>query len=617
MRNAKKILIAPVATLLAVLLLGLSASGCAYFNTFYLTQRNFKDGERLRKRGASVNDLEMKKFYNSAIENGALILQDYKTSRYVDDSLFIMGMSYYHMGDFVRARTKFDELLTAFPQAKSAGDARFYRARCLMELDQTDEARIDLNELAVSGNRSLAGRAGLTLAEIDFRAGDWDALITATDRVVAAQPDDSALQDAIIYRGEALFNLERYQEAVDTLQKLADKKLKPAQRFRVNTRIALSLANLEKFDAALQVLESMQNRGEFAVFAPGIRLEIGRILELKGDTEQALEAYRTMAADYPDSVAAREAWYRVGVVTLRDLRNAQESRDAFVKVTENKKIEQTWFLDASAKVTQIDSLKSRTERIEKLADQPAERAHERFLLAELLTWFLDHRKEALFQYTKIMEEAPESEFAVRSHYLLGLAELEESGKRTDEAEREVMQRTVDQYPDSQFAQELKVRLGVIEVPPDVRLFREAELARMSNQGPDVYLPLYQAVVDSFPQNRVAYQARFVLAYCYEHEKHDRETGFKLYRELAMESPNDINREYVSLATAKLNLILDEKQILEKSRQNIAYYESEIGLTATDAPTPQTAASVNHENGYSEFRKIRARNARIRGRYYTD
>ncbi len=69
------------------------------------------------------------------------------------------------------------------------------------------------------------------------------------------------LYQAILYRGEALYHLEKYDEAVESFKKIAEKKLQPRDKFRVNTRIALSMARLGKYDEALKYLEGMQGKG--------------------------------------------------------------------------------------------------------------------------------------------------------------------------------------------------------------------------------------------------------------------------------------------------------------------------------------------------------------------
>lgn len=594
-------------------------SGCAYFNSFYLAQRNFKDGERFRKRDNEVRS-ENKKYYNNAVEQASIILQDYRKSRYVDDSLYIIGMSYFHLRDFVRARVKYDELLTAFPKSEFAENARFYRAQCYMELDRTDDARVELSDLMASGSKSMKGRAGLVLAEINSRAERWEEMVKIADTVIESSPERSVLQEALLYRGDGLFHLERYEEAVAAYEKLRGGKLPPRLTFRVYSQLAQCLAKLKKYDESLRLLETLQGRGNMSVFAPGIRLEIGKILEMKGEEGRAVDVYSKMAADFPDSIASHEAWYRVGVITLRDLAKVQDARDAFVKATDKIKVPELWYTDAMEKTAQIDSLKARNDRIEKLKEKPEERAHERFLVAELLTWSLDHADAALDQYKAIMEEAPKSEFAVRSDFLSRLAELDRNGTRTEESERDLMRKIVDQYPASHFSQVLKVRLGVIDLPPDVKMLTEAEIAREEGKGGDVYMPLYQAVVDSFPDAKTGYQARFLMAWCYEHELKNREKALVLYKELADMKKNENNREFVDLATDKLKFFDEEKKIIEESKKNIAFYESETRQIASGMPREEsTGVSAQKEtldSEFSELKKIRARNARIRSRYYS-
>jgi tetratricopeptide (TPR) repeat protein len=597
----------------------LTLADCAYFNTFYLAKRDFNTGERFRKRDGEVRP-DNRKYYTQAIENASLILQDYRKSRYVDDSLSIIGMSYFQTGDYVRAKTKFDEILIAFPNGNYAEEAKFYKARCLLETGMPDQARILFNELMTAGSKSMRGRSGLMLAEISSREEGWEEMIRSADTVLQSSPDRETLRGALMYRGEGLFQLGKFEDAAASFQKLQGVKLEPRERFRVNSLLALSLAHLKKYDDALGLLESLQSKGNMAPFAPGIRLEIGKIYELKGDQEKAVDAFRKMAADFPDSTDGREAWHRVGIITLRDLSKAQEARDAFAKATLNKKIPETWFTDAIDKAAQIDSMKARTDRIDKLKDKPEQAAHERFLLAELLTYSLDHPEAALEQYKLILEEAPKTEYAVRSDYLIKIAALDTSGAKRDESEKEIMRAIVEKYPDSHFSQELKVRLGVIDLPPDVKLLNEADAARLEGKPSDAYMKLYQAVADSFPNSRSSYQARFLIAWCWEHELKDRAKALELYKALALERMNEYNRDIVNLASSKILLVNDEKKILEESKKNIAFYDSEIEQYSSPEGRTRAAEVQNtapaEESEFGEMKKVRARNARIRSRYYS-
>ncbi len=84
--------------------------GCAYFNTYYLANKYFNEAERIRLQNNGIVDARARNAYRDAITWSSEILQTYNDSHYVDDSLFIIGMSHYHQKEYVEARTKFDEL---------------------------------------------------------------------------------------------------------------------------------------------------------------------------------------------------------------------------------------------------------------------------------------------------------------------------------------------------------------------------------------------------------------------------------------------------------------------------------------------------------------------------
>ncbi len=111
----------------------------------------------------------------------------------------------------------------------------------------------------------------------------------------------------------------------------------------------------------------MQNRGEFADFEPRIRLEIGNVYELEGSPELAIDTYTKLAGDFPDSIASREAWYKIGTLLLHDMANARDAQDAFQRVYQGRvPTGQSWAVESQIKAVQIDSLFSKRQQIERL-----------------------------------------------------------------------------------------------------------------------------------------------------------------------------------------------------------------------------------------------------------
>ena len=752
-------------------------SGCAYFNTFYLAKKNFNRAEKERIDKNGVVRGTTTTLYTQAIKWSSGILENHMDSKYVDDSLYIIGMSYFYQEDFLKARIKFDELLGAFPESELVQTALYFKARSLMELDLTDDAMLLLLDLVDTDDPSVSGLAGLAITEISLANEDWPELLSASQKVIDREPNEDELITAIFYKSKALFELERYEDCSAALNELADYKIGSDQRFEINTLLASSEANLEKYEIAMSYLESMENRGDFADYAPRIRLQIGNIYELREDEAMAMDTYRKLAGDFPDSLAAKEAWYNVGKILIRDLSESEAAQEAFDMVKEGSATTNApWFVEAGIKSVQIDSMTARIEKIDEImelledyeggsdeSDEPVESdapdeektvqpgpgeetvttaaqtvppdstesssdsavavadstavasdsivavadsaiavtdstaaaaqtvppdstesssdsavtvadstavaldsivaaadsaiavtdstvaaaepqaemkkpakltkkqreefnfpemiGRARFSLAELYNYSFERPDAAIEEYKFIMSQAPGTEYAVKSDYFVRIYELQQSGEYADEAEDALMNDMIADYPESGFAQELKVFLGLIENPPDVKMYIEAEVAYMNGEPPDVYLPLYQKVVEQFPLTESAYRARFVTAYAYEHHLGDMDRALFIYEALADEEVNAFSTEYVNLAVEKLKMIEQDEELLEELAESIAYYEMRIeeiekGTRLEDRVGAQVAVSAGADgSGYTGRNKIRARNARIRSRYY--
>jgi tetratricopeptide (TPR) repeat protein len=196
----------------------------------------------------------------------------------------------------------------------------------------------------------MNARAGLSIAEVNYTNSDWDELLDTAQKVIDLKPKTEELVSAVFYKGEALFQLGRYEDCEKTLQEVSSKKMTPEMMFKINSRIALAKAKLGQYDEGLKFLGSMQNKGRFSDFAPRIRLDIGMIYEMQGSDETAMDTYTKLAGDFPDSLAAKEAWYRIGRLRIKDFSKAKEAKDAFTMVMKGSaKTNALWYIDAQNK----------------------------------------------------------------------------------------------------------------------------------------------------------------------------------------------------------------------------------------------------------------------------
>lgn len=594
--------------------------GCAYFNSFYLAKKNFSDAELEYRRNEERVTSDARSKYQEAIKWSSEVYNLYPDSRYVDDSLFIYGMASYRTRDYVMARNVFEQLITAYPNSGYVLDAKYFKARSLMGIDRLEDASIIFRELILEQDSEIRGKAGLALAEIAYMQEDWEGLLQSSQDVLDADPDDRSRTSALIYHADALLHLERYEEAIETLSDMGGKTMLPEERFRTNTIIAEAQAHLGRYDEALESLSSLENRGEFVPFEPRIRLEIGHIQEMSGQEMVAEDTYRKLAGDFPDSLTAREAWYRIGIILLSDLSNADEAKTAFDEVSKVQgQVDASWTADAKIKSALIDTMKARIDHIDAVREDPALLAGARYSLAELYQYSFDRPDSALTQYREIIQESPDSEFASMSRYFILLYEKADGGEVTDAIRDEAMEEVVREYPDSEFSGRLRVELGEVDLPPDVEALRQAENVKYDTGDPTQYLPLYQAVADDYPGTKSAYQARFVIAYETEHAVGDIDKALELYRSLAEEEPTYVSSLYVERARDKLSFYRREPELIAEIQRYLAGNAPAPRRTAT---ATEITPSAGAETGialpeYNGMQKIRARNARIRSRYYSD
>ena len=103
----------------------LCVAGCAYYNTFYLAKRYYKDAQKEQEKSVSgAIAMGAASRYDQVIRQCMKVITEYPKSKYVDDALYLMGASLYGKGDYAGAIRRLDELETRFPKSPYIADAR-------------------------------------------------------------------------------------------------------------------------------------------------------------------------------------------------------------------------------------------------------------------------------------------------------------------------------------------------------------------------------------------------------------------------------------------------------------------------------------------------------------
>ena len=266
-----------------------SVTACAYFNTFHNTKKLYNEArkERENRQGEKPSAAELKK-YDETIEKASKVLEIYPKSKYVDDSVFILGECFFYKGDYIKARRKFEELITYFADSKYFGLAKLWLAKTNMAMEEYFTARFILEELkdAEKIERDIRDEAAILLGDVQFHQEAFEAAKEAY-RVAAETAQKSEFRGrAFNQLGLTQLQTGEYFEAVESFRKAL--KDSPNKRFSLEAEfnLAQALKLSGDFKEASSLCISLLQREEFKDKYGLVKLEVADCLYREGKALQ-------------------------------------------------------------------------------------------------------------------------------------------------------------------------------------------------------------------------------------------------------------------------------------------------------------------------------------------
>ena len=102
------------------------------------------------------------------------MLERHPTSSWVDDALYIIGASYYYLGDYDKSARKFKELFANYPQSEYISRSRLLLAKAKLELKEEAEAVVLFEEIfEKETGKGMKADAARALGEYYFETKDF------------------------------------------------------------------------------------------------------------------------------------------------------------------------------------------------------------------------------------------------------------------------------------------------------------------------------------------------------------------------------------------------------------------------------------------------------------
>ncbi|TKJ40299.1 hypothetical protein CEE37_08205 [candidate division LCP-89 bacterium B3_LCP] len=301
-------------------------SSCVYFNTYYNAKKYFKEGEKDSENTTTGRPSTAN--YQKSIDSAARVIEYYPDSKYVDDAILLMGKSYYAIMTYPKARRKFDELLTNYPDSPLTYEARLYLGKTLIKMRRTDDGIALLNDLWLDEQTPIEVRqeSRRTQADYFFDQESYYQALAEYDKLLGATKDKKERASILYQKGECHYELGEFQEAEQAYSQVSDEKPTRLRRFEANYKLALTLQQMGRLQDALKICNKLLKKDIYFSYYDRAYLAKAGVLNELGQTEEAIEIYKRILELYPRSETSAVASFRLGQIymSMNDFTQAEE-----------------------------------------------------------------------------------------------------------------------------------------------------------------------------------------------------------------------------------------------------------------------------------------------------
>jgi TolA-binding protein len=526
----------------------LGAAGCVYYNTFYNAQKRYREADQKRleaesRRTDRRSKNEYRRLYMNAIEKASVVLDRHPKSKWVDDSLLLIGKSFYWREDYQEALLKFGELRDNFPKSSLLAEARYYRGLTLQAMGKTEDARNILADIGSDRDASFGSLAKLALAELEVEQGNYEAAIMAYERLLSESKKGDRLR-AQVWKGigDALWELKRYPEAEVAFRNVLTSKPETGVDYYARLRIGELMELQGDLDGAMAHYAGVRKMKRLGNYEPDIRLKQANVHTLKGDLKTAIQDYEEIVEDFPRSAHSAEAYYQMGVIEQKQRKDLEKAQELF-EVARKERANSDAGIRAQERYKDLTMLK----RHQRTAGKGGKKSLPAMVdVAELYLFKLGEPDSALATYDRILEKADTTEYAPKALYAKGVIYADSLGDA--DAATGAFKKLIDTFPVSAYAVEARKRMQGGDEDDARSQFLQAEALRDDGAGSERYVTVLKELAVTHPNSMYAPKALYNVAWAYENQRGNLDTARVYYELLVQRYPLT---EFAEVAKDKL------------------------------------------------------------------
>ncbi len=511
MHHRRQTTVSRLRTLLLLLFIGVlvGSSGCSvYFNTFYNAKKAFNSAEKQRENTGRSNKAE----YQKAIEKALKVVENHPNSKYYDDAVYILAVSYFHTELYSRAERRFREILANYGDSEWARESNLYLAQAKLALGDIEEAQVIFEDIFESDyEKNFKAEAAIALGEYNFEEGEWDRARRYFLAVRDSLGDDEQKLKAQIYVADSYFEGFLFSDALGAYLQILGMKPDKNQKYHSLFRSAVSSYRLLRIEDGLDYLDQLIDDALYFDSLGALRLTVAEGLEYDDDLIGAEAAYLDVARNSDNRQWQSRAYYRLGLIYQFDYDDLRQAKDYYDQATAADRSREAG-RDALVRSSDIGKLDTyaRTE-LDSAATETAidEAAYTQYQLSELYWFKLNKPDSAIVEMQYIVDSMPLAYHVPKA--LIALSQMYRVQYEDDHAADSILKLVLTDHAQSDYVPEALDALGLKGTAADTG-YAELYVHRAEDfveAGEiDSAIANYQVVVDRYPDSKYHLTAQF-------------------------------------------------------------------------------------------------------------
>jgi len=510
--------------LFIIILVYINISGCVYYNTFYNARKAFNSAEKARKadsyRGGNVNQAQ----YKIAIDKSLKIIENYPNSKWYDDALYVIAVSYFHTEKYSKAERRFRELLANYSDSKYAKESEVYLAKTKLSLREEEAAMQLFENIFISDfNKEYKTEAAMALGSYYNEKNDYNSAIRYYQAVRDSLGNDQQKKIAQLYIADDYFNLFQFKNALSAYKQLLGMNPDKNEKYLSLVQSTRCSYQLMKIQDGLDYLNTLINDDIYFDSLGTLKLMAGEGYEYKEEIALAEETYLAVTELEASRPVLGQAYYRLGLIYQFDYDNLQEAKQFYDKTAEYDRGSETGrdALQRSADIGKLDVF-ARNIEIDSTTSQDKidEAGFTQYKLAELYWFNLNKPDTAMLEMQYLIDSFPTAYDVPKA--MIALSQMYRDYKSDTTSADSILMSLLEKYPHSDIIPEALDILGLKGTDVDsgyAQIYIEKAESFFADDSTNIMVDsakyYYQYIVDNYPNSEYYLQARFGLIWLME------------------------------------------------------------------------------------------------------